>query len=163
MVLIKTHELVLDGSKLPSDGLAPLGLGSLIGETLCSVEEHEARRAGGLVRHVSTDERRDAVGGDASALLALERSNREIIMQTEDGDGAASWGSLVTDAVTPALYSTATSDAKRTGQAGGFCEVEEEAEARRKQRALDAAAATATRKAERKRCPACKRFACICC
>jgi hypothetical protein len=168
-VSIKSHEMILDGSKLPSDGLAPLGLGDLVGETVRSVEEHEAQRSSdgssAGVRHVSTEQRRDAVGHDASALLALERANREIIQQAEDGDGGG-WGSLVSTApstdIGPTRYSTAAPDERRTGHSGGFCEVDEEAEARRKQRALDAAAATATRKAERRRCSECKRFACLC-
>ena len=163
-VRIASHACVLDGSKLPSDGLAPLGLGEHLLSEECSVEEHENARATRGVQHLTPEVRRAVVADDPKALLDLERANRELLKgdAAEDSDGA--WGPMrfSVDAPRAAAYTTAEPDAKREGLAGGFCEVEAEAEARRKQRALDAAAATAARKAERRRCAGCKRFACIC-
>lgn len=59
-------------------------------------------------------------------------------------------------------YSTAGRDMKRTGEAGGFREFDDEEEARRKRRAHEAAQEVAERKAEKKKCEFCKRFSCIC-
>jgi hypothetical protein len=183
-VVIRTHAVVLDGSKLPSDGCAPLGLGAPVGELTRSVDEHETQRAAGSpgVRLVSTEDRREAVGDDAE-LFAVEQLNQQIILnacgaQAEDDSSSifesreCSPDPFEVDQAGPAsgseperlpTYSTAAADAKRSGHGGGYCEVDEEAEERRKRRALDAAAATETRKAEKRRCKSCKRFACICC
>ena len=181
-VVIRTHEVILDGSKLPSDGCAPLGLGAPVGEALTrSVEEHETQRATASpgVRLVSTEERREAVGDDAAALYAIERRNQEIILNAcgaqPDDDSFESCecspgtsfqvdsSDQVDRSGQQTTYSTAAADAKRSGHGGGYCELDEEAEEGRKQRALEAAAATETRKAEKRRCRSCKRFACICC
>ena len=186
-VLIRTHEVILDGSKLPSDGCAPLGLGAPVGELIRSVDEHETQRAAGSpgVRLVSTEDRREAVGDDAAELYAVERLNQQIILQScgaEDEDDSLSLfesrecspDPFEADQADPAsgseskrpgppAYSTAAPDAERTGHGGGYCELDEEAEEGRKRRALEAAAATETRKAEKRRCKSCKRFACICC
>ena len=183
-VLIRTHEVILDGSKLPSDGCAPLGLGAPVGELIRSVEEHETQRAAGSpgVRLVSTEDRREAVGDDAAELYAVERLNQQIILQScgaEDEDDSLSLFESRADPFEadqadpasgseskrpgPPAYSTAAPDAERTGHGGGYCELDEEAEEGRKRRALEAAAATETRKAEKRRCKSCKRFACICC
>ena len=185
-VVIRTHTVILDGSKLPSDGCAPLGLGAPVGEALTrSVDEHETQRAAGSpgVRLVSTEDRRDTVGDDAAELFALERNNQEIILQAcgaqADDDSSSLFESREcspetsfqadqagsSGSETPGLstYSTAAADAERSGHGGGFCELDEEAEAGRKRRALDAAEATETRKAEKRRCKSCRRFACICC
>ena len=59
-------------------------------------------------------------------------------------------------------YSTAGRDMKRTGEAGGFREFDDEEEARRKRRAHEVAQEVAERKAEKKKCEFCKRFSCIC-
>jgi len=59
-------------------------------------------------------------------------------------------------------YSTAGDREKRTGEAGGFREFDDEEEVRRKRRAAEAAQEVAERKAERKKCEFCKRFSCIC-
>jgi len=52
--------------------------------------------------------------------------------------------------------------AKRTGEAGGFKEFDEEENERRKARALEASHEVQVRKAEKKKCAYCKRFSCIC-
>ena len=185
-VVIRTHEVVLDGSKLPSDGCAPLGLGAPVDTLTRSVDEHETQRAAGSpgVRLVSTEDRREAVGDDAE-LFAVERLNQQIILHAcgaqADDDSTSIFESREcspnpfeadqtetassSESERPGLptYSTAAADAKRSGHGGGYCEVDEEAEEGRKRRALDAAAATETRKAEKRRCKSCKRFACICC
>lgn len=62
----------------------------------------------------------------------------------------------------PSRYSTAGDREKRTGEAGGFREFDDEEEVRRKRRAAEAAQEVAERKAERKKCEFCKRFSCIC-
>ena len=189
-VVINAHTVILDGSKLPSDGCAPLGLGAPVGEALTrSVDEHETQRAAGSpgVRLVSTEDRREAVRDECEAaeLFAVERLNQEIILsacgaQPEDDTTSifesreCSPDPFEADQAGPAsgsdsersglpTYSTAAADAERSGHGGGYCEVDEEAEEGRKRRALDAAAATETRKAEKRRCKSCKRFACICC
>ena len=186
-VLIRTHEVILDGSKLPSDGCAPLGLGAPVGELIRSVDEHETQRAAGSpgVRLVSTERRREAMGDDAAELYAVERLNQQIILQScgaEDEDDSPSIfesrecspdpfeadqadpaGDSESKRPGPPAYSTAAPDAERTGHGGGYCELDEEAEEGRKRRALEAVAATETRKAEKRRCKSCKRFACMCC
>ena len=59
-------------------------------------------------------------------------------------------------------YGTVARDSKRTGEAGGFREYEQDEEERRKRRALQDRETTETRKAEKRKCEYCKRFACIC-
>mmetsp|Transcript_26706 Transcript_26706/g.56110 ORF Transcript_26706/g.56110 Transcript_26706/m.56110 type:complete len:196 (-) Transcript_26706:659-1246(-) len=59
-------------------------------------------------------------------------------------------------------YSTADRGAKRNGEGGGFREFDDEEDARRKRRAYEERMEKAERKAERKKCDFCKRFACIC-
>jgi len=59
-------------------------------------------------------------------------------------------------------YSTAGRDNKRTGEAGGFREFDDEEEDRRKRRAHEAAQEKAERKAEKKKCDFCRRYSCIC-
>ena len=128
---------------------------------------------------------KEAVGDDAAELYAVERLNQQIILQScgaEDEDDSLSLfesrecspdpfeadqadpaGDSESKRPGPPAYSTAAPDAERTGHGGGYCELDEEAEEGRKRRALEAAAATETRKAEKRRCKSCKRFACICC
>ena len=43
-VTTHTHELQLDGSKMTSDGFAPVGLGAHLGSTSVALDEHEAAR-----------------------------------------------------------------------------------------------------------------------
>ena len=57
---------------------------------------------------------------------------------------------------------TAAPGAKRIGEGGGFREIDEEENQRRKARAMEVARETQERKAERKKCEYCKRFACVC-
>ena len=118
-VRIALHEVVVDGSKPPSDGLAPLGLGPLMGTEERSVEQHELERSQLGVQHVDTDERRDAVKADAAFLLAVERANREILGLMEDAGG---WAAHAIDGprTEPKSYTTAAPGDKRTGVAGGF-------------------------------------------
>jgi len=58
--------------------------------------------------------------------------------------------------------STAAPGAKRMGEGGGFREFDDEENERRKARAMEVARETQERKAERKKCEFCKRFACVC-
>ncbi len=58
-------------------------------------------------------------------------------------------------------YGTA-GNAKRTGEAGGFREIDDEEDDRRKRRAIEAQREKEDRKAEKKKCEYCKRFSCIC-
>lgn len=57
---------------------------------------------------------------------------------------------------------TAAPGAKRMGEGGGFREIDDEENQRRKMRAMEAAREKEERKAERKKCAYCKRFACVC-
>lgn len=59
-------------------------------------------------------------------------------------------------------YGTARGGEKRTGEAGGFREFDDEEEFRRKKRAFEAEREKEQRKAEKKKCEFCKRFSCIC-
>uniref|UniRef100_A0A7S3BUR9 RanBP2-type domain-containing protein n=1 Tax=Haptolina ericina TaxID=156174 RepID=A0A7S3BUR9_9EUKA len=59
-------------------------------------------------------------------------------------------------------YGTAGRDAKRTGEAGGFKEFDDEEDSRRKRRAAEEKHAIAERKAVKAKCEFCKRFSCIC-
>ena len=52
--------------------------------------------------------------------------------------------------------------AKRTGQGGGFQEFNIEEEEQRKRRAMEDRQQKESRKAEKKKCAYCKRFACLC-
>ena len=176
--------VILDDSKLPHDGLSPLGLGELQSADEFMLEEYELARASTRrgVRHVDDFERRGLLVGyldqiDERALAALEvveAANRQIRGQNvttyervdEEGQEADStWDSLRRDdkptAVKPP-YTTADEGASRDGVGGGFHERDEDAEVRRKARALADKAATDSRKAERRRCAGCKRYACIC-
>ena len=60
----------------------------------------------------------------------------------------------------PSIYGK--TEGKREGEAGGFKEFDDEEQQRRKQRALEVRRDTEERKAEKKKCQYCKRFACIC-
>lgn len=190
-VSVAEFEVTLDDSKLPSDGLSPLGLGQFSRtQEFASFEEFESTRSSGVgsgVRHLDVSERRTALLGDApdadalAALESVEEVNRRIRGQTvttydpddEDesasavGSGAAAhagWASLrkrsaASDVV---MYATAEEGARRDGLGGGFCELDEEEDSRRKARALSERAATEARKAEKRRCAGCRRYACIC-
>ncbi|KAL1498592.1 hypothetical protein AB1Y20_013907 [Prymnesium parvum] len=57
---------------------------------------------------------------------------------------------------------TAAPGAKRMGEGGGFREIDDEENERRKLRAMEVARETQERKAERRKCAFCKRFACVC-
>ena len=55
-----------------------------------------------------------------------------------------------------------TAGTKRLGEGGGFKEYDQEAEEQRKRRAMTEKAEKEQRKAEKKKCEWCKRFACVC-
>ena len=63
-VTLLHHEVELDGSKLPSDGLAPIGLGELQHTELRRLDSYEAERAATRagVGHVPVEERRQVIG-----------------------------------------------------------------------------------------------------
>ena len=61
----------------------------------------------------------------------------------------------------PSIYAK-LGDGKREGGGGGYKEYDDEEQSRRKQRKLDTKRDTDERKAEKKKCQYCKRFACIC-
>jgi hypothetical protein len=56
----------------------------------------------------------------------------------------------------------ATAGTTRAGAGGGFREVDDEEEARRKRARMESKQETESRKAEKRKCDFCKRFACIC-
>lgn len=201
-VHITEFAITIDDSKLPADGLSPLGLGEWLHAETFGLEDFEAARTMGKddppavgcggrvgsrqgVRRVDDFERRGLLVGylgsedpKAVALLeSVEADNREIRNQNvttyerdlsyEEESAAAAgsgWTSLRTPSDKPSapMYTTAEEGASRDGLGGGFCERDDDEEARRKARALSEKAATETRKAERRRCAGCKRFACIC-
>ena len=81
-VTVLHHELSLDDSKLPSDGLAPIGLGALRRKEVVPVhlydqEREEARESG--VGLVPPEERRQAIGVKrALSVERVETDNAEI-------------------------------------------------------------------------------------
>ena len=191
-VRIAEFAVTIDDSKLPHDGLAPLGLGELL-QTLeyTNFEAYETSRSTSRrgVHHLDDFERRGLLLGrldetpDPEAVLALEaceEANRKIRGQTvttyerdtdyEEETTASGWSSRLrpddSDGAARTRnkpsYTTAEEGASRDGLGGGFRERDEEEESRRKARALSEKAATDSRKAERRRCAGCKRYACIC-
>ena len=54
------------------------------------------------------------------------------------------------------------SNLKRTGEGGGFREFDAGEDDRRKRRAIEERQEKESRKAEKRKCEYCKRFACIC-
>ena len=180
-VTVAEFSITIDDSKLPSDGLSPLGLGDFLQMSEAQmIDAYEAGRSRCGVRHLDDFERRGLILGRldevpdqqiVEALEACEASNRLIRSYQGDdeedtigrkGDTLQPYSdSTVFSRVSP-MYSTAEHGAKRDGLGGGFHERDKEEEARRKARALAEKAATGSRKAERRRCADCKRFACIC-
>lgn len=81
-VQVLHHQVLLDDSKLPSDGLAPLGLGQLQRRENERLETYESRRAGARqgVGHIPADERRASLAGlkRESSLERIERENAEL-------------------------------------------------------------------------------------
>ena len=81
-VTVLHHDLELDDSKLPSDGLAPIGLGALRRKEVVPVhlydqERLEARETG--VGHVPPEQRRQAIGVKrALSVERVESDNAEI-------------------------------------------------------------------------------------
>ena len=81
----------LDGSKLPSDGLAPLGLGALQRKELRRMDSYEEERAGTRtgVGHVPVERRRQVIGVTRAASqdrveadnVALKRAHSESIRE----------------------------------------------------------------------------------
>jgi hypothetical protein len=201
-VKVVEFAMTIDDSKLPSDGLSPLGLGEWLHAETFVLDFYEAARTMSDemrareqlsseydnptlssrrgVRRVDDFERRGLLVGRlgdedpkaVEALEAVEAANREIRGQnisTYERDltyeeESSDWASLrdLSDKPSAPLYSTAEEGASRDGQGRGYLEIDEEEEARRKSRALSEKAATETRKAERRRCAGCKRYACIC-
>lgn len=208
--IVRTFAMTIDDSKLPSDGLSPLGLGEALDAEVYPLDAYEAARSAERpqladmsdeeraqlpdatarrvdsrrgVRVVSDFERRGILVGwlgdedpeEKAVLEAVEASNRAIrgqnvtVYERDDAydiEEESGWAdgqrySLSGQPHVP-LYATADEDASRDGIGGGFDERDEEEEDRRKARALEERAATETRKAERRRCAGCKRFACIC-
>mmetsp|Transcript_36578 Transcript_36578/g.60580 ORF Transcript_36578/g.60580 Transcript_36578/m.60580 type:complete len:222 (+) Transcript_36578:103-768(+) len=202
-VNIAEFVVTIDDSKLPSDGLSPLGLGEWQHDESFILDQYESARnmsdddkpklahsSGACivasrrgVRRIDDFERRGLLVGylgkeDPVALAileAVEAANREIRGQKvsvyerdhiyeEETAAGSGWASLnmLSDKPRSPLYTTAEEGASRDGMGGGFHERDEEEEARRKTRAISEKAATETRKAERRRCAGCRRFACIC-
>lgn len=183
------HERILDGSKLPSDGRVPLGLGGLVcTEEHSSIEDFEEavrlRKQDGdsemvLWFHVPPSARTGLLARDLQEnleeLTALEKENADILLSKSDSkvdmlerreghrDEVSHKRSRV-EVVIPPQYSTAREGDERTGAGGGFCEVALEQEAaRRRQLAESENLKKEARKADRKKCMGCHRFACICC
>ena len=185
-----TFDLVVDGSKLPSTGCAPLGLGHrLLARTDAEpLDEFESRRSalrrpaeGLLLGHVARLER---LGDDldTTVLAAVEKENAAIIGERfsslgpayggggdgDGGDGGDSGDGDINGLGNGAfgklgqMYSTAEAGAERGGAGGGFAERQSEEEERRAARREEERAACLSRKAERRRCSGCRRFACIC-
>lgn len=161
----------LDRSKLPSSGCAPIGLGSLLAsdppEALDVFEERRdsARRTaiGLLLGHGSRLAMLEDGSSDAAELandLAEVEGENARILAGDGGSDAPPPGSLASKVC--AGYGTALPGEKRLGAAGGFRELDDDEEDRRKRRRDETKQATEERKAERRRCDGCRRFACLC-
>jgi len=180
---------IVDGSKLPGSGCAPIGLGEPIGEAEPEhVDVFEGRRAmlrrpaeQLLLNHGARLALLDGV--DLKELKALEEENAAILdaeANTRPVMGGAGSHTVLSDdlngllaeagatgtveAIATAMdgYSTAEAGDARAGVGHGFEERQTEEEVRRKRRLEDEKAATQARKVEKRRCAGCKRFACIC-
>ena len=198
-VVVHSHARIIDGSKLPSDGLVPLGLGKLIhteehssieafDEDARLIKQHRAESDGLILWfHIPPPVRIELLPEDESEngalLIEVERENAEILrakseslsdtasLFKREGDdmGSGEEGHQAglkrpsANADLPPQYSTASAGEKRTGIAGGFCEVALEEEAtRRRERAAEDQRRKLARKAERAKCKGCHRYACIC-
>jgi len=162
-------DVTLDFSKLPTTGCAPIGLGRLrFSDSAVPLEQYEQQRepfrrtaVGLLLGHAARLELigASAEGNDASVLRAVEAENVAILSGNggEGEDDAWAHAEKVHSG-----YDTARPGEKRTGASGGYLEVDAEEEARRKQRAHDDRLQTQARKAEKRRCEGCRRYACIC-
>lgn len=178
-VTTHTFRVGLDGSKLPSSGCSPIGLGEAYGEAQPEpVDSYEGRRVALrrpveqlLLGHGARLQLLEGV--DPVELRALEAENEAILRAVEGpeiemavdrqsspeppaSDGGAGAATIA------AAYTTAHPEDTRAGAGRGFEERQGEEEERRKRRHADEKAATEVRKAERRRCAGCKRFACIC-
>jgi hypothetical protein len=170
--------MTLDSSKLPSDGLAPLGLGLAIDEARehTTVDIFEQRLRTGVHPIPASMRRQLAAAGDASnashptgELERIEAENVSLLSvplyacERDEEEMPVGSKRAANGALPPcASYTNAAPEDERTGAGGGFSEFDGEEEARRKQRALEQQQATEARKAERRRCAGCRRFACIC-
>lgn len=150
-----SHEMTLSQSSCPSDGLAPVGLGKLLGIEHERLDDFEKQRTGRSPQLMPTAQRRLLLAGNEE-LVAVEAENKAIIAVSAN---EVFFPTDVVDA--PGEYSTAAED-ERTGRAGGFSEIDETQAESRKKRVLEARHATETRKAQRRRCSDCRRFSCIC-
>ena len=81
-VTVLHHEISLDDSKLPSDGLAPIGLGALRRKEVVPVHLYDQEREGAREEGVSLvppEERREAIGVKrALSIERVESDNAEI-------------------------------------------------------------------------------------
>jgi len=170
---VVTHyfDVLVDGSKLPANGCAPIGLGHLrqtVGpETLDSYEERRIERRNLGQLHMPHSERLAMLSeAEVQQLPEVEAENALLLVEevspSEQCVPPEATNSMSTDA-TLVAYGTARYDEKRTGIAGGFLEVDHtEEEERRKCRALEERQQAIARKSEKRRCIGCRRFACIC-
>ena len=185
-VTVHFHARIVDGSKLPSDGVAPLGLGHRT-----STEEHSSLEEFERVKHAARDENGALVlwfhipptmrcellsadgGATVAELEAISQENTRLLLEREGNEGGASAFEQGTEDAFQRMrpgtdmhgelkYSTAGVGEKREGACGAFSEMQPEETERRKQRAVEAQAQKEQRKAERKKCAGCHRFACIC-
>ena len=186
-VTVFHHERTLDDSKLPSDGMAPLGLGALLDTSEHTLDKFESERRqargpkmtdGALVfwDHMPPQLRGQLIGASAEDLEAVAQENSILIREREQGLTEAVVQEMLASGCTSdaplngetyasngaASYSTAAPDEARTGAGGGFCELDDGAEEQRRHRAEEEESRKRARKAERVRCTGCKRYACIC-
>jgi len=188
-VTVHLHTRTVDSGKLPSDGVAPLGLGARVSTeehtTIEDFEEHRRSRRDTndplvLWFHIPPAMRCELLEDDCSAseLEAVARENAALLTERQErseSSFATGSASSETDSASSDLEREATRDVeqlvqygtvrageKRDGVCGAFSEVQPEEEERRKQRALEAQSQKERRRAERKKCAGCHRFACIC-
>jgi len=163
-VVVRYFAVVCDGAKLPSDGVAPLGLGALQATESHSLDDYEARQCAGVSQVPCADRLSRLSHEDSAFVSAVGSENAAILAQSmgaeepvPDGGGGSASGTPLHPG-----YTTAAEGDKRDGAGGGFSEVDPAEDELRQKRAAEARRQTAERKAERRRCPGCKRCACIC-
>jgi hypothetical protein len=157
--------VALDRCKLPSDGVAPLGLGALISSEMLAIDAYESERFGrrrhAAALHVESEARVRRLVGAVSVeeFEAVARENRQCLEGAEPPMRAPSHAER---GVSLPTYTTARPGDERTGVGGGFRERDESADGARRERAAEEQRRKQQRLSERTRCSGCRRFACIC-
>ncbi|KAL1503559.1 hypothetical protein AB1Y20_012037 [Prymnesium parvum] len=173
-VTVHLHARAIDRSKLPSDGVAPLGLGAkLHTEEYADLDQFDrSRRAASTARHGAELRLWFHVPPSLRCELLAECSAEELAAVAEENASILGIDEAPRDAAAPqplgaargdgVRYSNAKATDAREGVCGAFSEVQPEENERRRKRAHEELQLKEQRKAERRKCVGCHRYACIC-